>query len=72
MPTNIRTAGAAMACSPNLEVPWSNAAKLSIPHLLQQSTIRLSDGSAHSKRVALVQMLHVWLVASRSAQEILC
>ena len=58
-------------CSANLEVPWSNAAELSIPHLLQQCTIRLSDGSTHSKRVALVQMLHVWLVASRSAQEIL-
>ena len=59
-------------CSSNLEVSWSDAAELSIPHLLQQSTIRLSDGSTHSKRVALVQMFHVWLVASWSAQEVLC
>ena len=30
----IRTAEAATVCSPNLEVPWSDAAELSIPHLL--------------------------------------
>ncbi len=54
----------------HLKLPWGHTVHLPGPHVFQESTVSLSNGPAHPKRVVLVDVFLVGFVTSLGADEV--